>query len=82
MASRGDPKSQFYLGSQTVRLSPLEKHEWLLKSAHAGHVTAQHNLAMGYMGKDDEEAIRWFTLAADQGNTFSLQMLNSIRAGA
>jgi hypothetical protein len=78
MASDGDVGSQFYLSSSSFAKPDVAEY-WLTKAAENGHIGAQHNLGMHYMGEDDEKAFHWFLLAANQGSEISKQLLNSDR---
>lgn len=72
--------SQYNMGA---RLSSIDKEEaigYYKKSAKQGYVNAQYNL--GWIMKERgniEEAIKWFELAAEQGDKEALKQKNQIQ---
>lgn len=71
-ADNGHPEAQYHYGSNFSK-SPMEKIDWLTKSAEQGDRDAQFELAGMYLdGKDieknSEKGIEWLKKAADGGN--------------
>lgn len=78
-AERGSMEAAYFLGASLlagdgVEHDPVEGEKWLRVAAGSGLVAAQADLGIAYYSgvggvkKDYEEAARWFTLAAKQGN--------------
>ncbi|MBM3563573.1 MAG: serine/threonine protein kinase [Alphaproteobacteria bacterium] len=82
LAQEGDKDAQYYLGKMYVNAPGHQKlsyaYQWFKTSAEAGHPEAQAALAKLYWngdtaeGENLEEAVRWFTKAADQSNADGL----------
>ncbi len=77
MATQGDADAQFNLGLMYYKGEPtlgVEQNlslaaRWWWRAANKGHAKAQYNLGLMYhygqgVEKDEEEAARWFRLAA------------------
>ena len=65
--------------------SPAEDLASLITKADHGDAVAQHNLGLKYhtgegVPQDDEEAVRWYRLAADQGLAVAQSMLSFMYA--
>jgi TPR repeat protein len=65
--------------------SPAEDLASLITKADQGDAVAQHNLGLKYhtgegVPQDDEEAVRWYRLAADQGLAVAQSMLSFMYA--
>jgi TPR repeat protein len=67
-----------------VRQNPKLSAELLIKSANGGHAEAQSKLAKHYLlgdlnySKDIDEAVIWYTKAAEQGDLTSQQALDDL----
>ncbi|MCD8352074.1 MAG: sel1 repeat family protein [Planctomycetaceae bacterium] len=63
-----------YLSEADVEPNPVEGERWLRRAATSGMAQAQGDLGLAYysglggLKQDYGEALRWFTLAAKQGN--------------
>lgn len=88
-ANAGDPIAQDDLGGEYAFGEILEKNDekflyWTAKSASSGYLNAQINLGMAHysgsngLKKDNDEAKKWFTLAAAKGDEISIMYLNKI----
>ncbi|MBC8470330.1 MAG: sel1 repeat family protein [Planctomycetes bacterium] len=71
-AEKGDPVAQYHLSSHYKKKKYYSNVVGLLKqAAQKGHIKAQYELASTYMYieevKDCNEAIKWYTRAAEQG---------------
>jgi hypothetical protein len=77
-AEQGDRESQFFLSFQ-YETSDERGAYWLIRAAKAGHVIAQHNLAMEIKAIDRAQAMHWFARAAAQGHELSSQRLTDLR---
>ena len=72
-AEAGFAKAQYNLGEMYYRghgvQADFNKFEyWIRKSANQGYADAQIVLGDAYLTVDINESIRWYRLAADQGN--------------
>ena len=79
LAREGDPRAEFWIGSEFLggRLgqSDAKGVYWIRRAARHGHALAQFNLGVMYrdgrrgVGRDLDEARKWFELAAAQGDS-------------
>jgi TPR repeat protein len=76
-ADQGNSEAQLALGGYYIRESgtaaSLKSREWWQKAANQGNAVSQHNLGVAYLNgiggeKDEQQAIHWFQLSADQGH--------------
>jgi uncharacterized protein len=80
LAAQGDASAQYYLGSIYETSDRENSCQWYQKSAHQGHVDAQHGLAVCYiygLGLDKNQALGfdWARKSANQGNTTAYFLL-------
>lgn len=78
LASEGDAKGQFGLGSMYsygagVPKDDAEAAKWFRKAAEQGHADAQFSLGIMHtngigVSQDDAKALRWYRMAAEQGH--------------
>ena len=77
-AQRGDSKAQYELGKRySERKHYARASVWFRKAAEQGHPAAQNRLGVMYergegVSPDLIEAYKWYTLAAEQKNTFAV----------
>ena len=77
MAEHGNVESQFFM-SGSLEDEEIALH-WLVHAAKGGHVVAQHNLGVGLMSVDLEQAYAWLLKAAQQGSVRAREQLRSNR---
>jgi len=90
-ANQGDPISQCWLGESYlfgigVDVDTELGMSWLLKSAQNGNIYCQMTLgefiksegSYNDLTRDDEEAIKWITKAAEQGHPTAITQLEAI----
>jgi TPR repeat protein len=91
LAEQGDAEAAYRLamlydtGEAGVEQDPAEAASWYLKAAKAGHLHAQHNLAVAYVSGDGVEmdiskALSWWKRAARTGNSDSQYNLGIVYA--
>lgn len=77
-AQRGDSQAQYELGKRySERKHYVRASLWFRKAAEQGHPAAQNRLGVMYergegVSPDLIEAYKWYTLAAEQKNTFAV----------
>ena len=85
-AMQGHVEASFRAGMLCLKVKGERMKEasyWLGRAANAGHVDAQHNLAIvlenGYGTKlDPEESLRWHRIAASYGHKLSQDKLEKL----
>lgn len=86
-ALKGDLQSAYILGDCYVRglgtdINYQEALRWLKETAQRNHKLAQRDLAQlyrsGKIGRDYETAVKWFQMAAESGETFSMYELSEM----
>ena len=75
----------FDIGNSDIRQDARRAAHWYMQAARAGHLHAQHNLAVAYASGDGVEldiskAISWWERAARQGNSDSQYNLGIVYA--
>ena len=73
----------YYEANSYFMSNPTKSTEMFIESANAGYVEAMVRVGMAYrdghgVTKNPAEALKWFTLAADQGDTSGIACLDDV----
>jgi len=86
LAKQGNSRAQYeigvmyYIGNNKIKQNRQKAYEWLLKSAKQGFVTAQLSLGIMYeYDQNYQEAIKWYNMAAEQGNEDAQKYLELLK---
>lgn len=89
-ADQGHAQAQYNLGIiRNLDKSTAEGRNWFLKAAKQGHVLAQYHLGEsffhgyyfynhGYIGKDNEQAIKWLSIAVEGNCSMAMTSLGDV----